>query len=314
MIVDPAHPDSGSSGLYDRIGSAVEAEGPVGKAVVASIAAYLIGSLLTAVLFGAGQGLSKRVSKLISVSTLRILSLDRQSLARADIDHREGTVVKLEEIADYIGVDDLQLVLGTLDFSLMRSIEEITNRELGSGQRKLEGAISGVLRKTDGRATVRLIRKGDRLITKLITCDEDGGTPTESQGFVVPTFSVSRDLFRERSTLRARLLEQAETIGLKVERLHAEAEFRAAVAAPLAALVALFATTNPIWLVALLAPFALVAQGIVLLRQSNRALMAALGALSNADELGGVTPVFSRYRAESEALSNAIRVARWPSA
>ncbi|HXS46982.1 MAG TPA: hypothetical protein VN756_05925 [Solirubrobacterales bacterium] len=298
-----------SPDLYDRIGSLVEASGPAGKAIVASVGAYLLGSLLSAIIFGAARLFNERWSRWVTRNMIGV-EIDKPPVPLGAIDAHEGTEVEIGDMLSLSDFEGIEQIVGTLDFSLMRSIEEMIDRELGPERRRLSSAVEWAASQSRGYATVHLFRRSNVPTVRLGSIEGAGGLDSD---FVIPTFSVQRDLFHERATLRARLVEHAETIGLKIERLHSEAEFRLAVAAPLAALVLLLSTETLLWLPALLVPLALVAQGLVLVRQSNRALMGALGAQSSADDLDRVTPVFSRYRADARALSDAIRARHWPS-
>lgn len=314
LVADPASPDPGSSELYDRLGQVAGAAGPVGQAIAASVAAYLVGSLISTVIVW----LVRTLNDNWSTASLRHLGFSltgrRASAVFGQIDATMGEAVDIGDIVFFAGIGEGWGTLRRSNFALVQAIEEIADHELGSERRRLESAVKWAESQVDGQVGVVLIRRGSALMARFDVPEvPEGGTEsfTPSRDHVIPQFSPAQDLFRQFPVLQTRLIEHAETTGLKVERLHAEAELRIAVALPLFVLVLLFSTESALWLGALFAPLALAVQGVVLMRQGNRELLDALRSRSGTDELTQITSVFSRYRTEAATLSDAIRKGRW---
>jgi hypothetical protein len=304
LVADPAKPSNSDSDLYDRLGSVSHAVGPVGQALAATVLAYLVGSVMTTLTVRGTQWLLAKWR------------------ARIYTDYALDPVgdpgrTSLPELALMAGIGPGQGALpgwrGYMagpepDPPLDRAILSITERELGEERRRLEAAIESLTHQA-GDDSISLEHRS-RGTAELVVLHADGPEGLVKKEFVVPRFSAERDLFSELPILRTRLVEQAERVGMQIERLYAEAEFRFAVSAPLVAVALLFATTNLFWLMTLLAPIALVVQGLSLEREGERQVIDALRARSGTPELELITPVFARYRSDAHRLSEAMGKAR----
>lgn len=305
LVVDPAKPNAVDGDLYDRLGAVSQAIGPVGQAIAASVLAYLLGSVMTTLTVQGIQALIARWRGRVfdeydppPVDNSGRLSLDAMVLM-AGIGPGQGAMPGWR---GYMAGPQP-------DPPLDHAILAIADRELGEERRKLEAAIESLARQADDES-IRLEHRS-RGAAELVALEVWEGDAIARREFVVPRFSAERDLFSEFPILRTRLLEQAETIGMQIERIYAEAEFRFAVSPPLVALALLFATSNLLWLVTLLAPLALVVQGFSFEREGERQVIDALRARSGTPELELITPVFARYRNDSHRLSEALEQARW---
>jgi hypothetical protein len=307
LLADPAKPEAVNGDLYDRLGAVSQAVGPVGQAIAASVLAYLLGSVMTSVTVRGVQAF---------VARWRRDHLFRDYYSPPPLDDHGR--LSLDSLALMAGIGPGQgempgwrgyMAGPEPDPPLDRAILAITDRELGEERRKLEAALESLARQA-GDESIKLEHRS-RGAAELVALDVLEGDGMVRREFVVPRFSAERDLFSEFPILRARLLEQAETIGMQIERIYAEAEFRFAVSPPLVALALLFATNNLFWLITLLAPLALVIQGLVFEREGERQVIDALRARSGTPELELITPVFARYRNDAHLLREALDQARW---
>lgn len=304
LLADPAAPDHSKGDLYDRLAQVGTAVGPVGEAVAASVLAYLVGSLITSVVMWlVDYGVSTR---------------GRRFLTYGPLEERGSKQVTLDTVLEISGLQQMHdqppgvrgALAGRLEISsLGRTLYALAVRELGTERRQLETAIERANKRAGGIAPVTPVRRGGPEFVIAFQVSE--GDSSRRQEFVVPRFLPMRDFFAELPILRTRLVEASESTGMKVERIHSEAEFRFAVAVPLLALVILFSTHSTIWALALLAPLALCLQGFSLEREGDRQLLDALRARSETEELEKITPVFERYRRESYTLRNAIGNGVW---
>lgn len=313
LVVDPERPEAEEGGFYGRLEEVANALPPVGQAIAVSIAAYLIGSLLTSLFLRLARDVNEWWS--VPREWARGPRAEDSWDGNEVLYHGEGqepTILKtnLQTLISLTGIES-EYPIGHYDEALLRSIEEMMNRELGEAQRELQSAIRQANEASDGHAFFRMAVRGDDQFMQILATDENKGTVFARHEVQIPHFSITRDLFREFPILRTRLVEHAETTGTEVERIHAEAEFRFAVAAPLLGLIILFATTNLLWVIALALPLALIAQGFSLERQGNRQLVDALRTRSGTEELGQITPVFTRYRAQARNLIEALLSAHW---
>jgi hypothetical protein len=305
LVADPSSPDEARVDLYDRLSEVLRAIGPVGQAVAVSILAFLLGSVLTTVAIKLFQW---------AIGRWR----GRRLYASVISPHNETGRISPEDLALLAGVGPGEGYLPgwrgymagpSPDPSLDRAILAMSDRELGEERRRLESALESIaVRAKDDSVTLELRSRG---AAEVVAFEVSQGDSYVREEFVVPTFSAARDLFAEFPVLRTRLVEQAQTTGNQIERIHAEAEFRFAVAVPLVALSLLFATVNRLWLVALLAPIALLVQGLSLEREGDRQTIDALRARSGTPEMELITPVFARYRNDAHRLTDGLENAHW---
>jgi hypothetical protein len=236
LVADPERPDSEKGGFYGRLEEVANALPLVGQAIAVSIAAYLIGSLFTSLFLRLARGVNEWWS--VPREWARGPGGEHRSEGNEIIYHSEGrepTILKtnLLQLVPLTGIES-EYPLGHYDEVLLRSIEEMMNRELGETQRELHSAIRQASESVTGDAFFRMAVRGDDQFLQLMAADESKGTVFARNEVQIPRFSITRDLFREFPILRTRLVEHAETTGMEVERIHAEAEFRFAVAAPIA--------------------------------------------------------------------------------
>ena len=280
---------------YEHLVELADAMGPVGKAVAVSIAAYLLGSLIQSLASGIWARVGRRIGPMF-----RLMN-STSGASQLIHDHEDApTIGDLASIANPFGWGWRWRSFGLDDPGLLLTIEELADRELSESYRALERAVDiAERRKIKPRPT--FFMSGRTPMVKLEVTTSDGSIL--SAEFVIPHLNAPGDLFEQRSLLETRLLEIAPGTGAQVERLHAEAEFRFAVAGPLT-VIGLFLANDVslLWACALLVPIALIAQGIQLSRQATRELFDALRARSQTPELERITPVYERYRGSSTRL------------
>lgn len=299
LLFESAIPSRHSEVLYERIAALADAVGPIGWAVTASIAAYLTGSLIQSGLRLAWRRLTMR---------LRPLRIDESQSCRFEEIAESDDVRDIETIlliADPFQEASLHRLLRS-DRSLSVAIWEIADRELLESFRELQITIERI-RGRAGKNAVASFSMHAR--TPRVSLSGRGG----ERELVIPHLMPSRDLLAQSSLLETRLLEVAETTGAKVERLHAEADFRIAIFPPLIALILIFAAgASPLWLAGLLVPVALAVQGMALSDRAIEELLDALRARTQTPELEQITPIFERYRAFATKLVEGLHDAHWP--
>jgi hypothetical protein len=306
LIANPAEPaEGGNLDLYDRAGEVARSIGPVGQAVAVSVAAYLVGSVLTTISL---KIFSWGIRTWRSQSTYAYWSSPVDETGRLPISG-------LQSIAG-IG-PGLGFMPGWRGYMagpepnppIDHAILGIADRELGEERRRLEGALENLV-EAAGSESISFQHRS-RGAVETISLEVPDGQQMTQREFVVPSFEAGRDLFDQLPILRTRLVEQAEAIGMQVERIYSEVELRLAVAPPLLALALLFATDHLLWLLVAIAPIALIGQALSLEQEGERQVIDALRARSGTDELEKLTPVFARYRSEAHDLTAALKEARW---
>ncbi|HEX6752030.1 MAG TPA: hypothetical protein VF093_00390 [Solirubrobacterales bacterium] len=284
--------------------------GTVGLAVVASIAAYLVGTLITDFFFWALREFGDEFG-----SSSSFYDDDYGKLARL-LHAQEGWVpVSFIRILTSQAMQHLDTTLQ--DWDQVRSIERMCAQELSPGRRALDDAVEATKRShaEDSEPTFQLVRRGDqRPIAVFDVQDEFPSEGSKRREYRIPTFSITEDLLNEMSILGTRFNELVPDTGQKIERVRAEAELRFAVALPLTFLVGLFALEeSPLWLLGWLVPIALFKAGFALRRQGDRELIEALRARTS-EELQRITPVFADFNTAAKDLAAGLRKADWEGA
>jgi hypothetical protein len=268
--------------------------GPVGQAVVASIAAYLVGSLVS--------------SAIAKINRIR----RDEGLLGLSAGLGETYYMPREHPSDgWTDLDAIMTIVGGSGYYYAeepgRSLEDLVRSELDGEIRALAAAIESA-KSVNPTGRFRLERRGPGATLVAVLVDEK---TREQADFVIPVFNPN-DLLAQSAILANRLLEFAPVSGAKVDRLEGEADFRFALAVPLCALIGLFAIAiSPFWIPAALIPFALLLQARSLSRDRNTELIAALRARSGVD-MEKITPLFKRYREESAQLRQGLEMATWP--
>lgn len=330
LLFEPVLPSRDSHSLYQRLATLGEAIGPVGLAVVASVAAYLVGSLFQSLVRFAWVRLVKRFPALQIRKVLPArLANDYEDIFKEiesgdDLDE----IQRITEIADPFRHMFMQSYLtralpsdeeqekhafkekqSLRDRTRSRSIWEIVDRELSESFRQLQRSVEAVQDRHRDRAIADIDMLGGVPTVRLRLPEH----PDIDAEFVIPHFLPVRDLLSQIPLLQTRLLEIAETTGTQVERLNAEADFRFTIVPPLITLTAILSIgVSPLWLFTLILLGALVAQGIDLAQQGTEQLIDALRARIQTSELQQITPIFERYRTQTTQLVDGLRIAEWP--
>lgn len=292
-------PERSSDALFERLWEVGDSLGKLGLAVVASVVAYLIGSMVHSV-----------ASALLARTRGRGFSWVHEPYGVPDDHH-------LEEGQRWISVEALlesethgvnkYFGLPLFEVGLTTPLFRLEQMELSQVRGRLVKAAGHALAVTDGDARYKLLGYiGGAPVVGIPRSDRDLGE------FPIPQFSPSEDLWENRSLLETRLREEVPATASKIERLDGEAEFREAIALPLATLALLVAVgVSWWWLAALVLPAALFLQALSLRRDAGRELVDSLRARGGTPELEKITPVFANYRADAERLATALIEANW---
>lgn len=294
--------------------------GQVGLVVVLSIAAYLIGSLLQAVVDFVGfayKGLREQ-------ATLRIRRLSLATFAKAFVGPEPAeTVLATPPVfspKDFRGVDGDRRARQTLD--------KLVRNRLSACTKDLEVAVEAADARVRSGAPAA---SGDeaRIDIKAFWNQQDGWGVAEWAAVVgdgravarpeltefvgIPGFSAARDIFDERSTIKTRLMETAEHAGSEVERLYAESDFRFTIAFPLAAVaVALACESGDLrWLALFGAVLGLLTHSVVLRKQGGREMVEALRSRPNDKMRDQITPAFNGYEEAARKFVQALEAQQW---
>lgn len=306
LLADLPPGTSGDEDLYKQVVSLVEGIGPFGQAVAASVAAYLIGSVTSAIglwiATTAEEALNFRLAVRGGGGPDEVWELRTQNEGWSPV----------EVIAIIAGAtfEDFEWADPEADATLAQSVIEFTQSQIDAPMAELEKAVENVETAAgDGHPTFLLIRRNGRPIARLRESQASGATIMKD--FPIPLIELGSDLIKPLSLIHTRLAELVPMTGQKIERIESEADFRLSVVAPLTALVILFASgASLVWLSALVLPLALLIDGFGLRRERRRELVDALRARSG-DELEKLTPVFARFSREAAALSDGLRAADW---
>lgn len=315
-------PDRHEHPAYEHLFEVGDVLGPAGIAVITSVAAYLVGSLLQTVprwLAATGEllkSLLRRFYIISGASPVKSLSLDEAEELLDDpriyspVEHRwfDADRRTSRALADLVP-GRLESCRETLRTSLQQAGEAVRTGATNAGLPEddladVAAGVGGIGNPEQGRwlAGQWIAHVGSRESREGI-----------QGGIDLPTFLAARDLFGERSAIQTRLMETTEHAGSEVERLYAESEFRFTVALPLAVVsIVLAAESHDLWWLALLGGVSgLLLHAIVLRRQAGRELIEALRSRPEAIALDQITPVFKRYAENVEGLSKAAREVNW---
>jgi hypothetical protein len=306
-------PREHEAAVYMRAGELGDLIGPVGLAVAASLAAYLIGSIVQLLLISLTDlfVIFKRHRFLENWAAalnepVLLCDLGKPPLFRsADLfwfDGDDTTRDRLNNLIKARTAESRETLGHSVDVATGRIRHERADRE-GAGASDLVLAL-----RPDAEAEIGftvgafVAREGDQEASRQITEHPD-----------LPDFSASRDLFEEKATIKTRLMETTDQVGSEVERLYSEAELRVAIALPLFAVMVVFYTQTKdwVWLPLLLVPVGLLLQAMVLNKHGGRVMVEALRSRDDEQELGQITPAFRRYKEKAADLSTAIERFDW---
>jgi hypothetical protein len=316
LLLSDELPRKHDSPVYRRIYELGEAAGPIALALVASVGAYLIGSLAQAALSALADEASSLwrnrfrrhwYTKLPQVLPVEMLLapplLDSDSVGW--IEGNRQTKARLRSLAN-MQLNECQKVL--------TEAEEEAEGKVTQG---LYAAGSN-LEREDIQVAVELEfpTKGEPLLKSLVVKGRATKAPEElEKNLELPSFSAARNVFEEKGAIKTILMEETQQAGSEVERLYSEAELRFAVALPLAALiVVLWAQSGDWWWLALLiVPVALLLHALVLNKQGGLELVEALRSREQAD-LDKILPSLGRYRDRATSIAGALTShSGWPS-
>lgn len=297
LALEDRLPTSKSNETFERLWNLADSVGPIALAATASVAAYLIGSLLSAIFAAALKRWRDR--------GLRLISRPYGLPSAHDIDDRDWLLVKTLLDTEQHGARRY-FDLPFADVGVAESLVRLEETELSEVRGRLMGAVHHALAMSDDAAYVFLRwQDGDPVV----------GVPREDVDLtevVIPQYSPYDDLWQNRPLLETRLREQAASTASKIERIDAEADFREAISPPLVALAIVLALQiSWFWLGLLVIPAALFVQARLFRRSASRELADALRARSGTTELEQISPVFAKYREHADRLSDALLEANW---
>lgn len=300
-------PSRETNATYGQLWVLIDAVGPIGAAVIASMAAYLIGSLVQSVMWGA-----RRI--LMRLLAFRFLGRSREAHQYSVPAQKDwkwpswGDVVPVAEI-DYLITADLRpdlrwplfLVLPakrleeTWQFTIERAVEE--------PRRWISRAVKRAAEAQGATARVRYNRDGQRYVLEV---PKSGVGPVPHLLPIAPAGSIAismdaLELISRRSWDR-------------LEHLNAEMAFREAIAVPLCVLVFVLALQiGAAWMAGLLLPIALLAQRSSLLMHAAWLSLEVVRRSTGTEDLERIAPQISRYRSDAKALAEALDDADWTS-
>jgi hypothetical protein len=297
LRANDALPERSDSQLLADLFDLGDSIGKVGLAITASVAAYVVGSLVIQVL------------QWIWSAPGHTRALFGPILQFGEAVARFGTRQYLP-LSSVLGAYE-PTQCRTLDATLRitRSLEEIAEREIEGAMKRLHNACLAAERQ------VAEARSGEQGPTAEVVAYVEGEIILESDPearYRVPRFSAARDIFGERGAILARLMDLSPFIGSKIDRLQAESEFRFAVAWPLLAIsMALAATTEDLlWLLIIPLALLLLVHGIGLHRDASLELVDALRTRTS-EQVVELTPAYQRYRGDAGALSDGVERMDW---
>lgn len=291
--------------IYHHFAELVHAISPVGIAVLVSVTAFLIGSLVQS------TTTSLRAVLMNYIIVRRYLKRER---AREGVrTHRGRAIPKrdhlfpLEELEELIPDEaggqmgwpspfllPVRRLEATWDYSVRRAVEE--------PRRQVRASIRQAVARSGGKARVRYTSEGGRRVVEI---------PQAGGGLAycpLPEIPLGPIGIRQDP-----LASGSQKAWNKMEQLEAEADFREAIALPLFVLVLIMADqTGHEWIWALVIPFALMIQRSSFLRRHAWLSVAAVQASVGTPDLERIAPPFLQYRIESELLAEAIASGEWP--
>jgi hypothetical protein len=292
-------PDSASDPIFERLWQVGDILGRLGLAAVASVVAYLLGSMIHSV-----------TSALLTRARGRGLLWvhepygipDGYEVGKSDRWIPVETLMKSEThgAKKYFS-------LPFFDVDVAGPLLRLEQMELSEVREKVNNAARHALDVTEGNAHYKLLSLRGRVpVVGIPRSDVDLAELT------IPQFSPFEDIWENRSLLETRLREEVPATASTIERLDAEAEFREAIALPLVILVLVVTLgVSWLWVVSLVVPAALFVQALSLRRAAGHELVDSLRARGGTQNLERITPVFANYRADAERLADALIKANW---
>lgn len=303
LLIEPHAPSPDGNSVYRRIAELAAVVGPVGRAIAASIAAYLIGSLIQASFRYGWNRLTRGRGP---------LRLDEEQHELFDSLAEQKEPLGAETILEVADPFHDATIKRPFMKDLSVEVWEIADRELMDSFRQLRFSVNAIRSREEGKANCFFGMHARMPVVRLTVGSDDGSL--SQREFVVPHFLPVTDLLGQIRLLETRLLEVAEGTGAKVERLQAEAEFRLAIVPPIVLLVLILGFgVSLLWFLGLLIPLALAIQGVDLSQRRAEEVLDALRARIQTRELEQITPVFERYRALTTQLLEGLERAVWPS-
>lgn len=298
--------------VYVRVFEMAEAVGPVGLAIVASVAAYLLGSLVQAVIASLGYLLAmlkrtrgRRTWFLGLLGPVAFLDLQAAPFfAPIDIDWFDGDRETRSRLWDLAS-----LKLGSKHdrlWSAIRRAEEKVTKELAEMSVIERERVHLSFEPDFGSGPEPVVR------SFILQGPEGFHNAPPREKLELPMFSAARDIFEERAAIKTLLVETTQQAGAEVERLYAEAELRFFLALPLIAVISVMAAQSHdgTWWFLLVLPAGLLLHAMVLNKHGGREMIEALRS-RDSDELRKITPVFDRYNERAEQLAAAIERFAW---
>jgi hypothetical protein len=290
-------PGRDSNPTYGHFWEVLDAIGPLGTAIAVSIAAYLLGSLVFSAVRNLTMAIYMRYHVRREFRRHRNFPFESN---KAGI--RNGEWISIGKLEALVMADG-----GVTDFfpaprdrKYRFSLEDLISRSLEDARRQVKVALWRAVADHGDRAMVRFTFRDYRAVE----------IPQPERGLTI--FAIPQAPLPDFNLAQNRLVEISERLGLKIEQISAEAEFREAVAFPLIALVGVLSLQVGLgWLIALAVPAALLVQRRGLYRRATWELLEVLSARAGTPGLDRVTPIFARCRKQMEDIAEAIEHADW---
>ena len=311
-------PTPGDGQPYGHVFDVAGAIGQVGVITVASVAAYLVGSLFAAVPGWVSYNCSLLVRR---VRRGKFRPPPYDDLPRVEANSL-ATTRPFFAPRDFRGLDG--------DHRTAEILDDLARERLGKARQLLSTVLVGASAEVRGGAESTGNCTPTDLTAASAVVDATGdpgiGWSAKSVGAMigsrqkmreinvsVPSFSASRDIFGERKAIQIRMMETANEAGSEVERLYSEAGLRFAVAPPLAVLAIILTVTSVDfwWLLLLPISTGLGVHGVVLRKHAGRELAHVLRSRPGFEDLDQITPVFVRYEQAVKKLIDRFSRIQW---